>query len=846
METSVILTPDQRVRVFVSSTLEELADERAAVRRAVESLHLAPVMFELGARPHPPRSLYRSYLEQSHVFVGLYWQRYGWVAPGTEVSGIEDEYLLSEGKPRLVYVKRPAPATEERLAALLDRIRTEGDVSYRAFGTAAELEQLVADDLAILLSETFQWRGSLATDDEADPRLRLPTAPTRFVGRTDELTELRELLGRERLVTLTGPGGVGKTRLALHLASEMAPRFPDGAAFVGLSSLQGPEFVAATVAQVLGVREEGPEGPLEALKNRLSDRSMLLVLDNFEHVVEATPVVTELVEAAPGLRLVVTSREALRIRAEHEVPVAPLPGPDAVELFAARASAVRHGFAVDDRNRATVNEIVDALEGVPLAIELAAARVRLLPPEAILERLDRRLDFLAAGARDLPERQRALRTTLDWSYDLLEEGDKRVFARLGAFAGSFSLDAAQAVCDPAGQVDVLTALASLVDKSLLRAESSDDEPRFRMLHMVREYAREQLMASPELEATGQRHADFYRTLGLELRPALRGPEQARWVGRLGSGTGAGDVDNLRAALRWYIDRAHLDDTAHILWSMWLLAWVSGRLEECRRWARDALATPGSPSKDARARLLTVAGLFEMWKGEYVESMAALTESVAMGRDLGDDELLATSLLGLGLVSSFVEGMDAARAHVEEAHDLFRAEGDRWGQAASFSALTWFLVAEDDFGTAHVFEDALPVAEQLADEVNRAMIETNVAEYRLHMEQYDEAGDLLVASLQRYRTLRALYPASYTIDAAARLTRRLGESRLAAVLLGAADRIRETIGVPVEGSHRPRRNRLVAEVRAELGGTSFDRALSDGRTLQYEEGLDAAIRAVTSA
>jgi hypothetical protein len=222
VETSVILTPDQRVRVFVSSTLEELADERAAVRRAVESLHLAPVMFELGARPHPPRSLYRSYLEQSHVFVGLYWQRYGWVAPGTEVSGIEDEYLLSEGKPRLVYVKRPAPATEERLAALLDRIRTEGDVSYRAFGTAAELERLVADDLAILLSETFQWRGSLATDDEADPRLRLPTAPTRFVGRTDELTELRELLGRERLVTLTGPGGVGKTRLALHLASEMA------------------------------------------------------------------------------------------------------------------------------------------------------------------------------------------------------------------------------------------------------------------------------------------------------------------------------------------------------------------------------------------------------------------------------------------------------------------------------------------------------------------------------------------------------------------------------------------------------------------------------------------------
>ena len=305
---SLILTPDQRVRVFVSSTLEELADERAVVRRSIEALQLAPVMFELGARPHPPRSLYRAYLDQSHIFVALYWQRYGWVAPGMSVSGLEDEYLLSDGKPRLVYVKRPSASREQRLDELLDRVRAAGDVSYRAFDTADELERLVLDDLAALLSETFQ---SQWDSPSLEPRFTLPTPPTRFVGRQAEVAHVGELVRHERLVTLTGPGGIGKTRLAVQVASDVAAHFADGAVFIGLAALDDDRLVATTIAGALGVRDERPERLLETLKDHLSQRQMLLVLDNFEHVLAASDVVSALIEAAPGSTLLITSREAL-------------------------------------------------------------------------------------------------------------------------------------------------------------------------------------------------------------------------------------------------------------------------------------------------------------------------------------------------------------------------------------------------------------------------------------------------------------------------------------------------------------------------------------------------------
>ena len=328
-ETDGIRTPDQRLRIFVSSTLQELAAERQAVRDAVTRLRLVPVMFELGARPHPPRQVYRSYLAQSQVFVGVYWQGYGWVAPGEQVSGLEDEYLLAAGLPRLIYVKSPAPERESRLAEMLTRIRDDGEVSYQHFSAAAELQRLVENDLAVLLSERFE-RAPSGDGAAGGPPLAgaVPAPVTSLVGRDDDAAAVGDLVRAEgvRLVTLTGPGGVGKSRLAVEVAQRVGPGFEDGVRFVELGSVAAAELVMAAIAAALGLSTSG--GALVAdLKSYLRARRLVLVLDNFEQVMGAAPVVAELLGAAPGVVGLVTSRMVLRLSGEHEFPVPALPVP---------------------------------------------------------------------------------------------------------------------------------------------------------------------------------------------------------------------------------------------------------------------------------------------------------------------------------------------------------------------------------------------------------------------------------------------------------------------------------------------------------------------------------------
>jgi hypothetical protein len=403
----MIRTPDQRVRVFVSSTLRELAAERRAVRDAVTSLRLVPVMFEMGAQPYPPRPVYRAYLAQSQVFVGIYWQSYGSVAPGEEVSGLEDEYRLSAGLPRLIYVKTPAPDREPRLAEMLARIRDEGDVSYQRFSDPAELQQLVGNDLAVLLSDRFEMsRSHEVAADDAPLAGALPAPATPLLGREREAAAVEELVVRQgaRLVTLTGPGGVGKSRLAVEAARRLGPGFADGVRFVELASVSSADLVAAAVATGLGLTTTGGKLVTD-LESYLRARRLLLVLDNFEQVVGAAPLLAELLGAAPGVVVLVTSRVVLRLSGEHEFPVPPLPVPPAgsspdpeelqryasVGLFVQRAHAAAPGFQLTGGNAEAVAEICRRLDGLPLAIELAAARVRLLPPPALLARLDHRV-----------------------------------------------------------------------------------------------------------------------------------------------------------------------------------------------------------------------------------------------------------------------------------------------------------------------------------------------------------------------------------------------------------------------------------------------------------------------
>ena len=323
----MIRTPDQRVRVFVSSTLTELAAERLAVRDAVTRLRLVPVMFELGARPHPPRTVYRAYLAQSQVFVGIYWQSYGWVAPGEQTSGLEDEYQLSAGMPRLIYVKSPAPDREPGLAQLLARIQDEGGVSYRQFSEPAELQQLVENDLAVLLSERFEMtRPGQAAAGGAPLAGALPVSATPLLGREQQVAAIEDLVAGQgvRLVTLTGPGGVGKSRLMVEAARRLGPGFADGVRFVELAAVSAVDLVAPAIAAGLGLSTSA--GQLTAdLQAYLRPRRLLLALDNFEQVVGAAPLLAELLAAAAGLVVLVTSRAVLRLSGEHEFAVPTLP-----------------------------------------------------------------------------------------------------------------------------------------------------------------------------------------------------------------------------------------------------------------------------------------------------------------------------------------------------------------------------------------------------------------------------------------------------------------------------------------------------------------------------------------
>ena len=374
----IIRTPDQRLRVFVSSTLQEVADERKAAREAIEQLHLAPVMFELGARPHPPKDLYRAYLEQSDIFVGIYWQRYGWVAPDMDISGLEDEWRLSGDKPKLIYIKGPAPEREPRLKDLIDSIRGEDHVSYKPFTRADELHDLIENDLALLLTERFDTTRPVEVAEPQPaikPRHNLPNQLTSFIGRTKEVTEVKRLIAAQRLITLVGPGGTGKSRLSLQVAAHQVDRFKDGVWLVELAPIADPAFIVSTIAVVFDIREVQGMPLITLLIDYLRARELLLVLDNCEHLVEASAqLADQLLHACPKLKIVVSSREALGIDGEtvYRVPSLSLPDRassdlmtyEATRLFVERATKAEPRFhaTADAKRAAAIIQVCQRLE----------------------------------------------------------------------------------------------------------------------------------------------------------------------------------------------------------------------------------------------------------------------------------------------------------------------------------------------------------------------------------------------------------------------------------------------------------------------------------------------------
>jgi predicted ATPase/class 3 adenylate cyclase len=969
----VILTPDQRLRVFISSTLGELAQERAAARRAIRRLHLVPVWYESGARPHPPRSMYRAYLEQSQVFVGIYWQRYGWVAPGMEVSGLEDEYRLAAGKPMLLYLKRPAPDQEPRLAAMIEGIRAAGTVSYRTFATPRELERLLADDLAVLLSESFAgaaagsgapsaspgredesagaelpagtvtflltdiegstrlWEsvpeameaalerhnrlltgviedhggvvvtsrgegdsffaafpsavsaveaagacqlrlgsqpwpagvalrvrmglhtgeahvqegdyvdhapinrcarvkaaahggqvlltkatrdlvegrvggnfglmrlGEFRLRDLAEPELiyqlthadlpadfppirtlaertgNLPLQVSSFVGRARELEQTAPMLGQARVVTLTGPGGVGKTRLALQAAAQVSPRFGDGAWLCELAPVRDPALVDDAAAAVFSVTARAGQGTLEALVEFLRSKQLLLVLDNCEHVLaEAAALAGNLVRSCEQLVILATSREGLGIEGERLVPVPPLGVPEvdadlaaitqaeAVRLFAERAAAVKPDFAVTAANAAAVAAVVRRLDGIALAIELAAARAPAMTPAELARRLEQSFAVLGAGRRGAVARHQTLRATIDWSFELLAGLEQALLARLAVFAGGATLEAAEAACSGEG-IDpdaVFELLAGLVARSLVVAEEHGPQTRYRLLETIRQYGEQRLGEAGETERWRARHADYYADLLSRIRDhAHDSHEEVFWAVRLSA-----EQDNLLAAWSWAIRTGNVGTAFKIL----------AGFAPCEVWTtyplllagEAVLELPGAAGHPGYPLALAVSAVFASNRADVTGAEELCRRAAeASARQATPDWRVEEAVCAARQNIATIRGAfaDAARL-AEQAAGIARAGGDLADASVELAAaVACYVLAGDAPSGVPLAREALALARQVGApaliatallEVGAAVVETDPGQARACLREsrelsaalgYQKARDLVWAA-----------------------------------------------------------------------------------------------------
>jgi predicted ATPase len=684
----------------------------------------------------------------------------------------------------------------------------------------------------------------------------LPAELTSFVGRQREVDEASELLATTRLLTLTGPGGTGKTRLAIRVAAGLSSTFGDGVFFVDLSSLTDPALVGATVARTFGLSDQPQRPIIELLKEYLESREILLVLDNFEHLLAAGEVASDLLAAAPRLKVLVTSRSTLNLYGEQEFAVPPLALPDprahvdlarlseyeAVTLFVERARAARPAFSITNESAQAVAEICVRLDGLPLAIELAASRIRMLEPTEILARLQQHLSVLATGGTDVPLRQRTLRGAIDWSYQLLNTAEQTLFARLAIFAGGCTLEAAAAVCNPSGELglETIDGIATLVDQSLLRQTGDGGESRFGLLETIREYGHDRLAANGGLDAIGQRHLRYFKDLAAIGERHFVGLDQAAWLDRFER-----EHDNVRAALRRTVNERHADDGLQLAADLWRFWYQRGYLREGRAWLKELIGLQPDTASAARAKAYEALGGLAYWLSDAVTAQASYESAVRLYRELGDREAEAGALYNLAFVPVMRRDLDASVRLFEEALALAR-EVDRAD-----------LVAKN--------EHALGVALRQAGDVQAGLplLERAVAFFREGDDRHQlawELGEVAVAyhmlgqrqeAWTAYREglglvteARNLPGIAAYLELISMLESSEGRHAEAARMAAAAAALREETGVTGQLMSSPQVD-ATQVARREIGEEAVEHALADGRGLTLDEAIECARSLATS-
>jgi predicted ATPase/class 3 adenylate cyclase len=705
----------------------------------------------------------------------------------------------------------------------------------------------------------------------------LPTQLTSFVGREQPLADAEALLDTTRLLTLTGPGGTGKTRLSLQLAANVAERYPDGIWFVALEPVRDPGLVAATILTTLGLVEAGGRSARDVLVDWLGNRQVLLVLDNFEQVIDGAPVVADLLRSAPRISVIVTSRAPLRGSGEQEYPVPGQPAPrdvlalsdlekmnlrvedrrldaaaasqfEAVRLFIARAVGVRPDFRVTNENAPAVAGIAARLHGMPLAIELAAARVKLLSPDAILERLEHQLGVLSSGSRDLPERQQTLRGAIAWSHELLDDGQRCLLARLSVFVGGCELDSAEIVCGPASElagVDVLDGLMALTDQSLVRAEDIDGETRFRMLDTIREFAAEQLVARGEKGEIERRHTATFVALGEALTPRLSGDDQRRWLGRLER-----DHDNIRAVLDRAVAAGDADTAIRLGFAMWRYWQKRGHLAEARRRLQEmADAAWSRDDPRLRARLMEALGGVAWWQADIPAMSLAYAEALALWQSIGDKREIANALYNDSFRYAVDEIPEPDQDHDRTgynqmilARDLATEVGDERGRANALWGIgNWLYFHNAEDRGIEFFNEALVTFRRLGDRTMEAWSHHMLATAQVRSGPVDEARRNVQAAMRLFHGYGDVAGITLALDDFAAIAIAGGDIPRAARLWGAARALSAAGGVGLadfvdiqfESYGRP-------NARTSIDPAELDRYALEGRAMTLDESVAYAL------